>query len=282
MLLKPHFRLESNHGRKLQASGDFSLKGFFREQVKYFTNFPLDGEGHPVPLNDFTSMPMHHLLIWRDHLISSFSSKPKKRPFQFKIPSSKLPLLTPLKMGSNQALLPLRKGRVLGGKKQASRSTKKSKKQAAKVSEEESSMSSGDETYEEDMEDAAADLPPRSRGRRQSGVKASKKIGKLIQLDEEVEREATSGKKKTKSVPSRPKSLPGSVEQQLKKKAEVASGNVEPKMDEKGVDDKSMFFQVRDGMGPGKLPKSWKDKDYKSDSVSLIFPIIKQAQFFTL
>ena len=66
-----------------------------------FRNLPLDSNGKEVPLLDFEHMDFDHLLLWRNHLIDSFSNdSTSERRLQFVTIKGRILSLTSFRLKS--------------------------------------------------------------------------------------------------------------------------------------------------------------------------------------
>lgn len=250
--------LEAVSGRKLRKKGDFSMKHLCRNQHLFFENFPVDEQGNTVRLVEFDSMQDDHIVLWRDHLLASYSSKPPAHPFKIKTRKGRMPELTVLQMKKNSTSSVHSKRGALTRKKRSTRSTTSGKRRslARKASEEEEeeeeeaalsgsetysdgeenkdellhNHSNGSDTYSEGGDGDEAQLPPRSNPPRRC-LKETKAYIKVHAVSEaayvereEKKRNAKKGvvKEDPPSPPStKSRRLPGSVEQ-LQKKANAA------------------------------------------------------------
>jgi hypothetical protein len=288
--------LESVHGRKLRSTGEFSLKTFCRFQTTYFENFPMDGDGRSIRLVEFESMQDDHLVIWRDHLIASFSQHPPQNSFRFRTSEGRLPQLTVLKLGKDipkSSSGKKKKGRNIKDqkKKQLSKAKQKRNKRRSKVdglesegersmSEEERSMSDGSETYSEDDEDGVPRLPPRTKIPRKSAENAASSIGHHIRKearfeDEQVNRKKLKGKKSVSRLPVHAMDLAEGEEELMEMRSAMT---VEPETEPNYFDASSLCLQTKE-MVTSTLLNSWKKQDFDPRNVSFWFSCVHGVVF---
>jgi hypothetical protein len=258
--------------------GEFSFVSICQNSAKFIKNPPLNHNGEPIPLFDFTQMEEQLLIRWRNHIVDSFRDDSAiSHPLRFLRLNGEEPTLTILRMGSktkeplsnkrtasernNEEEEDAGKGRGKGkgkGKRKGKgkgKTVRQGKKSKAAVSDESEASSS-----EEDASNEDEPLPKRPKLHRAAGDKAKGGIQESMKHLESYEQSSSSRPK------PRPKTAdsvtePGSNFQvQMKVLAKENRSNVLQ-------DSNSLFLQLR-SMTNGTLIDDWKAKGFNADKAS--------------
>lgn len=260
------------HGQQIKSTGSLTMKRIFREQEKFFDNFPVDKNGSPLPLTDFESMPHRQLIKWRDHLLESFSSTPPSDAFRFKTRDGALPSLSTLKMGGKAPSSSHRSSRKAEKIKRANKPQQRHRRFTKLLtrngSTEEESMSDAEDTSSDGSDTEKP--PPRSpKAKRESAQQAKRKSKGFLDMEQKLQDDQAAQKKKLQSssrLDNSHKSLPGSLEQRLKKQQKQPAEEYD-KEDTWMDSNRSMFLQTK-GMTTSTLPDAWKRKAFNPKRVS--------------
>lgn len=99
------FSKEALNGGRLRSSGSGSFKGIIKSYKENFENFPIDKDGNIVPLMDFEYMSIENLVLWKNHVVNSFTEGVQYAPrFRFIRKDGSHPELTMMKRGPAPAV----------------------------------------------------------------------------------------------------------------------------------------------------------------------------------
>lgn len=234
-----------------------------------------------------------HLLIWRDHLIRSFSAHPPPCPFRFKTVSGELPRLTMLEMGRNKRRVSAEKksrkdtmarkaGKSVKRRGTVTRKSRKSKT-AESISEPEESMSDGSETYSDTDKNDDSPPPRHPKPPRKSAEHAAISIEKHARMEAKYEERQLSkkhGSHTMRTAPASKKSLPGSKEQQKRKKEAALAAHEQPDDLPHPISSEPVSLYLQTGaMKTSTLPMDWRRHGFNTKKVSMhcISTLILQA-----